>query len=155
MNIRRSIAGLLTALALTLAGCGLPTLNPEADAAARRIYTAVQNGTDLSRDAGLAADLRTPDALARLQEARSLIPKSPPQSVENRGWRFSTTTAGGSADLVHAYRYPDCTVVAETVLRKPPGARHWLIVGFHVHREDPSPEQLRLRPDPALRPEQT
>lgn len=155
MISRPLFAGLLTVLALTLAGCGLPNLNPEADAAARRIYAAVQNGTDLSGDAGLAADLRTPAALARLQQARGLIPKSPPQSVENRGWRFSTTPAGGAADLVHAYRYSDCTVVAETLLRKPPGAQHWLIVGFHVHREEPSPEQMRLRPDPALRPEQT
>lgn len=155
MRSPQFLAGLLTAVALVLACCSLPTQNPEADAAARRIYTAVQSGADLSGDVALSPDLRTPQALARLEDVRALIPKTPAQSVETRSWRYTTSTTGGGADLVHAYRYPDCTVVAETVMRKPPGSQHWMIIGFHIFREAPSPEQEQLRPNPALRPEQT
>lgn len=155
MRPRTVLAAACAVLLTVLAACNLPVVNAEADAAARRVYTAVQAGGDLSRDAELSLDLRTPEALAELDADRAMIPKTAPQSVENRGWRFATTSDGGTASLVHAYRYPDCTVVAETLLRKPPGSQTWEVVGFHLHLEDATPDQRRLQPDPALHPVQT
>lgn len=156
----RAIA--ITLAVLALAGCGVGLVNREADAAARGLYDAVRAGTDLSRDQRLAGALRTPDGLASLAAARELIPKQAPEAVENRGWRFSTTSQGAAADLTHAYRYPDRTVVAETALRKPPGAQAWQIVQFRVRVEEADPHQRRrrqqeqpVRPDPALNPQRT
>ena len=155
MRVGFFAAGLAVTLILGLSACGLNVVNPQADAAARRIYTTVQAGGDLSRDAEIAPQMRTPAGLAQFNAARELMPKGAAQTVESRGWRFTSTPQGGAARLVHAYLYADCTVVAETVLQKPPGSQVWLVVGFHVRREAATQEPNPFAPDPALRPEQT
>ena len=140
--------GLAAALG-ALAACNV--INPGADAAARRLYTQLAAGADLSRDQSLSSELRSPAALAELAREREMIPQTPPQSVEARAWRFQ----GAAANLVHAYRYTDRTVVAETVMHKQPGSENWQITGFRLHLEDPSPDQKRFAPDPRLNPQQT
>jgi hypothetical protein len=153
--IGRWMARLSALLVFAVAGCHLPVVNPQADAAARGVYAQVAAGADLSADRQLSADMRTPQGLAALQADRGMIPKSAPVSVENRAWRFSNDADGAAADLVHAYRYTDRTVVAETRLHKAPGAQSWQVIGLELHVEDPAPEQQRVAPDPALHPEQT
>jgi hypothetical protein len=150
--VRRAfLSGSLAAALFALAACNLAVINPAADAAARGLYARVAAGADLASDQGLSPELRSAVSLARLSRQRMMIPAVPPQSVEARAWRFQ----GTAANLVHAYRYTDRTVVAETVMHRRPGSETWQVTGFSLHLEDPSPEQKRFAPDPRLNPQQT
>jgi hypothetical protein len=127
---------LAAALALALGGCSLPAADKEADAAARALYAEVRSGADLTKDAHLDASLKDPSTLAQLSDVSRLIPPAAPTKVDNRSWRFNTDLQSGTrAELIHAYRYPDRTVLAETVLQKAPGQKTWKIIGFHVRVE--------------------
>jgi hypothetical protein len=126
------------ALALALAACSLPTVDKDADAAARGLYDEIRTGADISKDPRLGAELRNPEALAQLAEVRAHIPTAAPTKVENRSYEFNTTTSGSTASLTHAYEYPGGTVLADTTLQKAPGQKTWSIVGFHVKVEPKS-----------------
>lgn len=117
---------------MALAACSLPAADKQSDGEARALYEEIRTGADLSKDTHLADELRTPEALAQLAAVKSLIPEGAPTKVENRGWNYSTNTDGSNATLTHAYVYKDHTVIAETVLQKPPGGADWKIAGFHV-----------------------
>lgn len=123
------------ALALALAACSLPTLDKQADAAARQLFDEIRTGAELSKDANLAAPLRTPQAIAQLAEIREHIPAGAPTKVVNRSFNFTVNNGQSTANLVHAYEYPGGTVVADTVLQKAMGQKAWQVVGFHVSVE--------------------
>lgn len=141
---RRSFV-LALAGALVLAGCSLPTADKEADAMAKALYAQISTGADLSANVDLAADLRTPEALAQLAAVRTALPKGEPTAVANRSWSLSAGTGGTTATLVHAYRYPSTTVVAQTMLAKGQDKR-WKITGFHVTLAPPGAPGQRKPP---------
>jgi hypothetical protein len=122
--------------AALVSACSLPTVDKEADARARALFEQIRTGADLSANADLAGDLRTPEALAQLAKVRAALPAGAPTAVANRSWSLSAGTGGTKATLVHAYSYPSATVVAETVLAKGDD-RLWKITGFHVRLAAP------------------
>ena len=126
---RRSLAAIIAALAV--AACGLPTIDKAADAQAKALYEQIRTGADLSQNPDLGPDLRKPAALAQLTAIKAMLPPGVPTSVVNPAWDLKAGTGGVSATLVHAYRYPDVTVLAQTVLAKTK-SDVWQIVGFRV-----------------------
>lgn len=126
---------------VTLAACSLPTVDKAADVKARSLYEQIRTGADLSQNADLAPELKTPAALAQLAAVKGALPEGTPTGAVNRSWSINAGTGGTTAVLVHAYSYPTQTVLAQTVLAKAGGA--WLITGFHVTFEglsnDPGP----------------
>jgi len=131
MTLRIAAAG----MALALAACSLPVVDKQADAAARGLYEEIRTGAELAKDPNLGPPLKSAEALAQLAEIRTHIPAGPPAKVENRSFNFSTSPGGSSATLVHAYKYPGGTVLADTYLEKAPGQKDWQVVGFHVKVE--------------------
>lgn len=115
----------------SLAACSLPTVNKEADGKARALYEQVRTGADLAANADLAPDLKTPANLAQLAAVRAQLPPGAPTAVANRSWSFNSTNGQTTASVVHAYSYPQATVLAETVLLKGKD-KVWKITGFHV-----------------------
>ena len=156
------MAGLFVAV-VSLGACDLTGDNRRADAEARRFYEALRSGQNLAADARLAAAMRTPAALADLAVARGRAPRTEARTIENRSWRYSSSPQGNSAFLVHVYRYPDRSIVAETTLLRPPGSADWQVIGFRLRVEAPEAAPLtpqerarkRVAPDPALQPKQT
>ncbi len=128
----RRFSTLFAAAALTLSACGLPTADKESDAEARQLYQEIHSGADLSQDPNLDETMKTPDRLAELAAVRAALPQGEPSKIENRAWNYNTTNDGALATLVHAYIYPDRTVMTETVLRKASGEKTWRIAGFKV-----------------------
>jgi hypothetical protein len=116
---------------VTLAACSLPTVDKVADAKAQALYAQIRTGADLAQNTDLAPSLRTPAALAQLASVKDALPAGAPTATVNRSWNFYSGTNGTTATLVHAYSYPDQTVLAQTVLAKGKGGV-WLITGFHV-----------------------
>jgi hypothetical protein len=141
---RRSLV-LALAGALVLPACSLPTADKEADAKARALYEQIRTGADLSANADLAGDLRTPQALAQLAKVKGALPAGPPTAVANRSWSLSAGTGGTKATLVHAYSYPSATVVAQTMLAKGDD-RLWKITGFHIRLAAPGAPGQRKAP---------
>ncbi len=123
--------------AASLGACSLPAADRQSDADARQLYDEIRTGADLSKDANLAEELKTPQRLSELAAVKSLLPPGEPTKVENRSWSYNSTTDGALATLVHAYIYNGHTVLAETVLRKGPGAKTWTIAGFHITLDHP------------------
>jgi len=121
---------------VALAACSLPTVDKVADAKAQALYTQIRTGADLGLNTDLAPSLRTPAALAQLAAVKDALPPGAPTATVNRSWNFNTGTNGTTATLVHAYSYPDRTVLAQTVMAKGPGGA-WQITGFHVAFEGP------------------
>lgn len=133
--MRRTFLAAAIAL-VALAACSLPTVDKVADAKAQALYTQIRTGADLGQYTDLAPSLRTPAALAQLAAVKDALPPGAPMAAVNRSWKFNTGTGGTTATLVHAYSYPDRTVLAQTVLAKGKGGV-WLITGFHVALEGP------------------
>lgn len=126
----------LIAIALMgLSSCGLPATYREINTMSRQLYSDIREGHDLAANPNLSPDLRTPAAIAALQQVRQLMPTSPPTSVDNSGFHISTNNGSSRADITHTYHYADRTLVAETVLLRPPGATAWQIAGFHVRNQ--------------------
>jgi hypothetical protein len=140
MAMARTSPTLGLALALILGACNLPTPDRESDAAARRVYEDIRSGADLSADPVVGAELKTPAALAQLGEIRPHLPAGAPTGVTRRSWKYNIGTSGSSAELTHAYSYPNGTVIADSVLHKAPGQKSWQVVGFHVRVEPNAPE---------------
>ena len=134
--MRLNIIAALTAC-VALAACSLPTIDKEADAKARALYTQIRTGADISANPDLAPELRTPEALAQLAAIKGMLPPGEPASATNRSWNFNAGTGGTTSTVVHAYSYPERIVLAQTVLSKAKGAG-WKIIGFHVNFEAPS-----------------
>ena len=130
MMIAAAIAGVL------LSSCSLPTVDKEADAKARALYEQIRTGADLAASPDLAPDLKTPAALAQLAAVKASLPAEAPTAVANQGFNISIENGKSSARLVHAYRYPARTIVAETVLAKDE-TKTWKIIGFHVKTQAP------------------
>jgi hypothetical protein len=135
--MRLLLKPILAAAVLVLGACSLPAADKESDGEARALFEEIRTGADLSADANLAPELKTPDALQQLAAVKNLLPPGAPTKVENRGWNYNSTTDGSVATLTHAYVYSGHTVLAETVLRKGPGQAKWQIAGFHVHLDGP------------------
>lgn len=130
-----------------LSACGLAKVDKEADAKARALYEQVRTGADLSANADLAPDLKTPPALAQLAGVRLSLPEGAPTTTATRSWNISINNGATTAAVVHAYSYPASTVLAETILAK--GAdKTWKITGFHVKIEDPSGPKAPVAPPP-------
>ncbi len=129
----------------SLAACSLPAVDKEADAKARALYEQVRTGSNLSANADLAGDLRTPQALAQLAAVRSALPPGAPTAVANRSWSYNAGTGGTTASLIHAYSYPSATVLAETVLARGKD-KVWKITGFHVKLAAPGMPDPRKAP---------
>jgi hypothetical protein len=138
-------AAIVAVVAASLAACSLPTADKEADAKARALYEQIRTGADLSANADLAADLRTPAALAQLAKVKGALPAGPPTAVANRSWSLSAGTGGTKATLIHAYSYSSATVVTETVLAKGDD-KLWKITGFHVRLAPPGAAGQRKAP---------
>ncbi|MGA0602184.1 hypothetical protein ACO2Q3_15865 [Caulobacter sp. KR2-114] len=134
----RRLTMLPAMLILALGACSLPAADKESDAEARKLYDEIRTGADLREDPNLADFLRAPDKLADLAAIKGELPAGEPTKVENRSWNYNTTNDGSVATLVHAYVYPDNTVMAETVLRKTKGEKSWTIAGFHVSLAHPN-----------------
>ncbi len=117
--------------AASLSACSLPTADKEADAKARALYEQIRTGADLSKNEDLSPELRTPATLIQLAAVRGSLPPGAPTGVVNRSWSINAGTGGTTAALVHAYSYPQATVLAETVLAKGKD-KVWKITGFHV-----------------------
>lgn len=132
---RTFLAGVIAIVALS--ACSFPTVDKAADAAARGLYEQIRTGADLSSNADLAPDLKTPAALAQLAAVKSALPDGAPTATVNRSWSINAGTGGTTAMLVHAYRYPTVTVLAQTVLAKGKD-KTWKITGFHVSFEGPT-----------------
>ncbi len=123
------------AACFALAACSLPTMDKEADAKARALYTQISTGADLTKNTDLAPDLRKPEVLAQLAAVKDMLPPGAPTADANRSWSFNAGTGGTTSTVVHAYSYPQRTVLAQTVLTKPKGGV-WQVAGFHVTFED-------------------
>lgn len=134
MMLRRTLVLALAGLALT--ACSLPTMDKEADAKAQALYTQIRTGADLTQNKDLAPDLRKPEVLAQLAAIKATLPEGTPTAVVNRSWSFNAGTGGSTSTVVHAYSYPQRTVLAQTVLTKPKGGT-WQVAGFHVAFEEP------------------
>ena len=150
----RALVPIAAAVAcLALAGCGLPTVDKEADARARALYEQIRTGADLAANPDLAPDLKTPAALAQLAAVRQALPAGAPTATAVRSWNVRVGSGGTTAALVHAYSYPARTVLAETVLLKDE-RKTWKVAGFHVKVEDPSAKSAPT-PAPAVTVETT
>jgi hypothetical protein len=137
--------------AVALASCSLPAMNQEVDALAKGFYESVRTGADLNNDARLSPEIRNGNVNASLAGARTIIPNMAATRIDNRNQNYRTNNGLSTAVLVHVYHYPDRTIVAETVLTKPPGAPAWLIAGFHVNREGPgATNSAAPPPEPVL-----
>jgi hypothetical protein len=119
-----------------LGACSLPAADKQSDQIARGFYEELRTGADLTADPHLDAALKTPAATAALAQFRSQLPAQPATKVNNTGWNYASSLGeGSSAQLSHAYVYPDRTIDVQTVLRKAPGQTSWMIVGFEAERE--------------------
>lgn len=143
--MHRLFPGAVVVAAATLGACSLPTADKEADAKARALYEQIRTGAELSANADLAPDLRTPEALAQLAAVKGALPAGTPTAVANRSWSLSAGTGGTKATLIHAYSYPAATVVAETVLAKGDD-KLWKITGFHIRLAPPGGPEPRKAP---------
>lgn len=132
--MRLNILAALTAC-VAVAACSLPTMDKEADAKARALYTQISTGADLAQNTDLAPNLATPEGLAQLAAVKAMLPPGAPTGVANRSWSFNSGTGGTTSTVVHAYSYPQSTVVAQTVMTKAKGGV-WKIAGFHVTYEN-------------------
>lgn len=141
--MRTFLAMITTCLAV--AACSLPTVDKAADAKAQALYTQIRTGADLSQNADLSPQLRTPETLAALAAVKASLPEGAPTAAVNRSWSINAGTGGTQAVLVHAYSYPSQTVLAQTVLAKAKGGL-WQITGFHVTFEGP----VNTAPPPAV-----
>ena len=82
---------------LLLAACNFPAMNREVDAMARGFYDSVRTGADLSNDARLSPELRTPEAIQQIMAARQIIPNVAATRVDNRNQNYNTSTSTGSS----------------------------------------------------------
>jgi hypothetical protein len=131
------------ALALMLGACNLPAADKASDAAAKRLYEEIRTGADISADPTVGPELKTPEAVAQLQEIRPHLPTGAPTGVTRRSWKYNVDTTGSWAELTHAYAYPNGVVIADSVLRKKKGEDTWEVVGFHVKVEPNAPGQVK------------
>ncbi len=131
--LRRTLV--LALAGLSLAGCGLARIDPEADGKARAFYEQVRTGADLSANPDLAPSLKSPSTLAELAAVRRSLPPGAPTGAATRGYNFSSVNGQTTATLTHAYSYPAATVLAETVLGRGKD-KVWKIIGFHVKVND-------------------
>lgn len=129
---RTFLASLIALVALT--ACSFPTIDKQADAKARALYSQISAGADLSQNPDLAPNLRTPQRLAQLAALKALLPSGAPTAAVARGWSISAGTGGTNAVLTHAYSYPTGTVLAQTTLVKGKDGV-WMIAGFRVTTE--------------------
>lgn len=135
------------AACFALAACSLPTMDKEADAKAQALYTQIRTGADLTQNTDLAPDLRKPEVLTQLAAIKEMLPPGAPTAVANRSWSFNAGTGGTTSTVVHAYSYPQRTVLAQTVLTKPKGGA-WQVAGFHVTFEDAGKPAAPQAPPP-------
>lgn len=135
---RPILAALMACVAL--AACSLLTPDKLADAKARALYAQISTGADLSRNADLASNLRTPAALEQLSALKAALPPGAPSAVATRSWSLKAGMGGSKAVLVHAYSYPGQTVLVQTVLARDKDGT-WQINGFHVTFDGPSNRQ--------------
>ena len=133
------------AITVALAACHLPAGDKESDQIARTLYDELRSGADLARDPHIGAALKTDDAKAQIAQLHALLPAAAPTSVQNTGWNYASTAgAGASAQIAHAYVYPDRTIHVQTVLRKAPGQASWTIIGFEAERDGATGEPIIL-----------
>ena len=123
-------------LAASVSACGMLKVDPVADVKARGLYEQIRTGADLSANPDLGPDLKTPAALGQLAAIRAQLPPGAPTAVANRSWSFNSTNGRTTASLVHAYSYPQATVLTETILAKGKD-KVWMITGFHLKFETP------------------
>ena len=133
--MRMLFSALVAVALLGLSACGLPATYREINTISRQLYTDIRQGHDLAANPNLSPDLRTPAAIAALQQVRLLMPDSAPTSVDNSGFHINTDNGSSRADVTHTYHYADRTLVAETVLLRASGATTWQIAGFHVRNQ--------------------
>lgn len=125
-------AAAASAAVALLSGWGLPALDPETDALARAAYNEVRTGSP-TLEAHLSADLRNPEAQAKIAQLRSYIPAGEPRSGRAIGWNYTTIVGQGrTAVLNYEYDYPGKVALAQITMQRPEGARVWLVNGLHV-----------------------
>jgi hypothetical protein len=150
-RMRRTPASRALAVA-ALFGCSLPAADKESDRIARAFYDEIRTGADVDRDPNVDPSLKTDEAKAVIAQLRVMLPTAAPTSVRNTGWNYSSSAGfGASAQLAHAYVYPDRTIDVETVMQKAPGQAAWSIVGFEAERQGATqgPLVLGTPPKPA------
>ena len=131
--MRRTFLAMMLA-GLAMAACSLPIADKAADAKAQALFEQIRTGADLAANPDLGPDLRTPPILEQLAAVKAILPPGAPDAAVTRSWNVSAGTGGSRTTLVHAYRYPGRTVLAQTVLTKVPGGA-WQIIGFHGNVE--------------------
>jgi hypothetical protein len=142
----RYFAGLIVALAL--AACSLPKMDPEAEALARKAYAQLTTGDDAGLEAELEPEYRGAKARAMFAQIRTLIPKGQAAEPKLVGFNAYAGTGGSTLTLTHAYAYPQSTVTARTMLTKGKDGA-WLIRGFNVSVS----AGAEIAPAPAAPPE--
>lgn len=127
-------AGLMAACValMGLAGCKAPALDPETDAVARAVYSDLRTHSPALK-AKLSPDMVTPQIDAQIAQVEAYVPPGEPSLGKAVGWNYvSNLGQGKTAVLSHEYDYPGKVVLAQVSLKRPEGAKTWLVTGFHV-----------------------
>lgn len=121
----------IAALALCLVGCGP---EPEDDRAVQDFFENVRLGQYEAIQDDLAANLKTAESTAQLEEVRRMyIPAEAPTKAARINWSRNQIYGGDTtASYIYRYDYADRVLVVTTSTRQAPGSP-MLIEGFHVN----------------------
>ncbi len=137
-NWRAVLAGAALACAALLAGCKALTPDPSLDPTAREVYAQVRSRSP-ALQARLAPGLKTPQAIAQLEQVRAYIPPGEPTAGAMIGWNVSTVVGQQQTAVIsHEYDYPGKVVLAQVAVQRPIGAKAWTVTGFHVQVATPA-----------------
>lgn len=128
---------LLGLVALGLAACAPPILEPADESAARAVFDDIRAGNIDALMARMAPDQSNDETRAAFEQLRrDYLPSAAPEKVERVSFNVHTFagTSGASRRVatVHHYTYPDRLLVAQTRLVSFDGGP-LLIEGFHVN----------------------
>jgi|GEM_PF-1703467 len=128
---------LLLLLALCLAGCAVPKVDPAREAQADRVYELVRRNDVAGLREMAGPTLRQQNMAGAVQQMQSHVHASAPTSIETLAWSLNVVNGDAAYEVARLYSHPEGKVQARVIMTRS-GDGPYRVEGLHVMRVSPA-----------------